>query len=160
MKKYLFLLLLTTLLANCTTINLKDHYSVALCGDKACDYKPYEGRGSAILVTDYHYDYEKMMSLALTKAVNSCLIGYAIVKNHFPKDEDVFKFHWDNNIQSDYMLYIRLETFEQLDIEPPFNIKERDYGNTGPYETALIFFYVEKKRAINCYNPTKQFNLK
>lgn len=160
MKKYWFLLLLTTLLANCTTINLKDHYGVTLCGDKACDYKPYEGRGTVFLDTKYDYDYKKMMSLAVTKSVNSCLIGYAVIHNHFPKDEEVFKFHWENNIGADYILYIRLETFEQIQVESPFGISEVPYGNTGSYETALIFFYVEKKRAINCYNPTKQFNLK
>ncbi len=106
-KKYWFLLLAITLLTNCTSINLN---GVTLCGDKACDYKSYEGRGTTYLDTKYDYDYKKMMSLAITKSFNSCLIGYAVINNSFPKDEDVFEFHWDNNIQADYILYIRLET--------------------------------------------------
>lgn len=154
MKKYILLLITTLLLSNC--VNLKDHYGLTLCGNSACKYKDYEGRGSVILDTKYDYDYKKMMSLAVTKATQSCLIGYAVVRDYFPKDEEVFKFHWDTNIQADYILYIRLESFEQLHIEAPFKVTEMRYEKSGPYEIALIYFYVDKKRAISCYDLTKQ----
>lgn len=144
---------LLLLLAVCSCVNIADHYGVALCGNKACQYEGYDGRGSVVLDTKYDFNYRKMLGAAVDKATKACLVGYAVIYDSFPSDDAVFAFHWESGIKADYILYNRLETTSSFILEPPFKTRYLR-ENSLPREIALIYFYVDKKRAINCYDPS------
>jgi len=82
------------------------------------------------------------------------LVGYAIIDDYFPSDAEVFKFHWDKDIKADYILYIRLESQSKVAIHPPFEIRQIEERG-GYYKKALIYFYVDKRRAVKCYDLIK-----
>jgi len=121
------------LLSGC--VNIADHYGVTLCGNKVCHYRDYESRGSALLDTKYDYDYNKILSQAIGKSSEFCLVGYAVIRGSFPKDQDVFDFNWEANVNADYIYYARLEAFDSLLIDPPFKIINLE-GRAFPEEIA------------------------
>lgn len=143
------ILLFFLLLSNC--VNIGDHYGIPLCNDKACGYKPYEGRGSAILETKYDFDYTRVLKEAINKSNKHCLVGYSIISDSFPEDQEVFNFNWEKDIQADYILYIRLETTNTFIMEAPFKTIPLKANTINYTRKALIYFYVDKSRAINCY---------
>ncbi len=149
------ILLLSLLLSSC--VNIKDYYGVAICGNKACQYEGYDGHGSVVMDTKYDFNYQKMLGMAVDKATKACLVGYAVIYDFFPSDDAVFAFHWKSGIKADYILYNRLETTSSFILEPPFKTRYLE-ENALPHEIALIYFYVDKKRAITCFDSSNLNN--
>jgi hypothetical protein len=143
------------LLSGC--VNIANHYGVTLCGNKACQHKEYDGKGSVVMDTKYDYDYQKILGAAVIKATKSCLVGYAVIHGSFPSDEEVFAFHWKHEIKADYILFNRLETTSSFILEPPFKTRYLEQ-EVFPRKIALIYFYVDNKRAITCFDPTNLNN--
>jgi len=152
-------LILGLTLSGC--VNIADHYGVALCGVKACDYQwrkseDYPKTGApVILETKYDYSLARLLSFPIIKSSEVCLIGYAVIHGTFPSDQEVFEFN--KNIEADYILYGRLETTDSLLIEPPFKVTYLE-ENFAPKKISLIYFYVDKKRAVTCFNPSNLNN--
>lgn len=142
-------LLLALGLSSC--VNIGDYYGVAQCNNKACEYKDYATRGSLLLDSVYDYDYQRVITKAVVKSTQMCLISYAIIPDHFPSEDSIFEFHWERRINADYAYYARLETNSSLLIDPPFKIKYLETAGEAK-KLSFIFFYVKKERAINCYN--------
>ena len=145
--------LLVVLMALTSCVNIADHYGVTLCGSKACAYKDYEGKGTAILETHQDFNYKRVLGHAIGKAVDNCLIGYAVIQGSFLSEKEVWDFQWKNKINADYIYYAYLETGSSFLIDPPFNFIHLGEG-IQVNEISLVYFYVNKKRAIDCYDPT------
>ncbi len=147
----LSILALLLVLSNC--VNIADHYGITLCGNKACAYKDYEGKASARLDNQYTENIYEAVSEAIVKAADSCLVGYAIIYKSFPSEDEIWDFQWKHEINADFIMYRRFESNEAFYIEKaPFKLKY--WGVDGSsHKLSLIYFYVDKKRAISCYDP-------
>ena len=146
-------LLLIFLLSSCSSI-IKNNYKASECGNTLCKY---EDRSDYMaLYIELYIPKKAEKSLVLLKREGGlCLIGTYEEKD-FASKKEIMKV--SRLVGADFVYHYKVFS-DKVNILGDTTKLSRDFINKYTYlenDYSMVYFYVSKKRAINCYDITNE----